>query len=121
MPREQRKRGKKHKKSDNTNDRAAQNDYPEPEPVPAPEPAGPSWIKPAPVREHAPDIDAPFGLVDPDVKAYFRNVDTQMRDWAEHAPDAPEDAADGDGADVRDPNEGTRCPCAVAVAALTRV
>jgi hypothetical protein len=33
-----------------------------------------------------------------------------MRDWAEHAPEAPEDSADGETADVRDPNESARCP-----------
>lgn len=27
------------------------------------------------------DIDAPFGVLDPDLKAYFRNVDDQIRDW----------------------------------------
>lgn len=28
-----------------------------------------------------PDADAPFGILDPDLKAYFRNVDDQIRDW----------------------------------------
>lgn len=27
--------------------------------------------------------DAPFGRLDPDVKAYFRTVDEQLRDWKE--------------------------------------
>ena len=28
------------------------------------------------------EAEFPFGVLDPDVKAYFRNVDDQIRDWA---------------------------------------
>jgi nucleolar protein 9 len=58
--------------------------------------AGPSWIRPA---ESEFNPEAPFGYVDADVKAYFRTVDSQMRDWQENAAyaDESEDA---------DPNEG---------------
>ena len=27
------------------------------------------------------EAEFPFGVLDPDVKAYFRNVDEQIRDW----------------------------------------
>lgn len=43
----------------------------------------PSWIEDAPeapvVSET--DFDAPWGYVDPDVKAYFRTVEEQMLEW----------------------------------------
>ncbi|KAG6833595.1 hypothetical protein H0H87_004222 [Tephrocybe sp. NHM501043] len=82
MPRENRKRGKKIKKK-------PENGY-ENQPVPAlpeSEPTGePSWIRSAPIEgPETPEFnpEAPFGYVDVDVKAYFRTVDVQMRDWQE--------------------------------------
>jgi nucleolar protein 9 len=36
-----------------------------------------SWI----VKSQTVDSSAPFGHVDPEVKAYFRTVDIQIRDW----------------------------------------
>ncbi|KAL0949796.1 hypothetical protein HGRIS_009833 [Hohenbuehelia grisea] len=100
MPRENRKRGKKHKK------------VTEPEP-PAHEvqdvsyvnnvetdQGQPSWIVSAPDREDA-NPEARFGYVDADVKAYFRTVDGQIRSWQE------EDLTPEDGNDV-DPNEERR-------------
>lgn len=96
MPRENRKRGKKHKKS-----------VEEPAPPPPPaaveeyhEPAaGPSWIVSGPSADQHND-EAPFGYVDSEVKAYFRTVDVQLREWQEEGNAAA--PADGDS----DPNEG---------------
>lgn len=79
MPRENRKRGKKNKK---TSEVIPQ----EPEKPAQPEPTdGPSWIVSAPVEETNPE--APFGYVDADVKAYFRTVDIQIRDWQDVEPE----------------------------------
>ncbi|KAG5353709.1 hypothetical protein C0989_003135 [Termitomyces sp. Mn162] len=81
MPRENRKRGKKIKKQ--TDDDLSKSRPPQ-EPQ-ALEPIGePSWIRFAP--RHDPEgnefnPEAPFGYVDADVKAYFRTVDVQIRDW----------------------------------------
>ncbi|KAI0035625.1 ARM repeat-containing protein [Vararia minispora EC-137] len=44
--------------------------------------AGPSWIVSPP--KEAVNSEAPFGYVDADVKAYFRTVDTQFREWLEN-------------------------------------
>ena len=98
MPRENRKRGKKHKKSQNTEEEyqrpapAVQEDHFEHDE------AGPSWIVSAP-RDSQPNDEAPFGYVDAEVKAYFRTVDLQIRDWQENEH-VPEEEADSD------PNEG---------------
>ncbi|KAK0436058.1 armadillo-type protein, partial [Desarmillaria tabescens] len=75
MPRENRKRGKKHKKPalDEQQQHTAE---PEPEVE-----AGPSWIIPAANPQQEQDSEAPFGYLDVDVKAYFRTVDVQMRQW----------------------------------------
>ncbi|CAK5281828.1 unnamed protein product [Mycena citricolor] len=63
----------------------------------------PSWIISGSSKQdqvdkddRAAEIEAPFGYVDADVKAYFRTVDVQMRDWQ---------VATGDGENV-DANEG---------------
>lgn len=96
MPRENRKRGKKHKKQPVEEQEAAvEETHYEEEPE-----AGPSWIIPATHRD-APqeNPEAPFGYVDADVKAYFRTVDVQLREWQENE----EQAVEGD-EDV-DPNE----------------
>lgn len=94
MPRENRKRGKKHKK---TKEEAPTPPL-QPEYQPEPE-AGPSWMVSGPRSDQNND-EAPFGYVDSEVKAYFRTVDVQLREWQDegHAT-AP---ADGD----TDPNEG---------------
>ena len=97
MPRENRKRGKKHKKS------AAQDEYQEPQLGEEEDPsqhAGPSWITAAPRRPAPDDREAPFGYVDAEVKAYFKTVDLQIRDWQETvgAEEGENDA---------DPNEGS--------------
>ncbi|KAH9853868.1 ARM repeat-containing protein [Lenzites betulinus] len=106
MPRENRKRGKKHKKQveevDHEEKYVAQDSEQQE--------AGPSWIVPA--REDAGvDPNAPFGYVDAEVKAYFRTVDVQIREWQETRPEVEEDA------DV-DPNEDRRL---FFVAALTEM
>lgn len=97
MPRENRKRGKKNKKKQ-------EDEYPVAPTVSVPEPeperATPSWItSAAPISEEV-NAEAPFGYVDVDVKAYFRTVDTQIRDWQDNAPDP------GDADQDIDPNEG---------------
>ncbi|PPQ90881.1 hypothetical protein CVT25_007351, partial [Psilocybe cyanescens] len=99
MPRENRKRGKKHKKQNEDESQF----YHEPEPEPQVETREePSWIVPATDNFGEINPEAPFGYVDADVKAYFRTVDIQIRDWQE----AQEETAEGDG-DV-DPNEQRR-------------
>ena len=93
MPRENRKRGKKQKKTQQEVPQAApEPEYHEPE-------AGPSWIVSGPSHDQ-PNDEAPFGYVDSEVKAYFRTVDVQLREWQEegHAT-APTD-------EDNDPNEG---------------
>lgn len=95
MPKELRKRGKKHKKSGQGEQSSAG--------APAGEQnkpsEGPSWIISARKTEDV-NPEAPFGYVDPDIKAYFRTVDDQIRAWQEdeHVPD--EEDVD------LDPNEG---------------
>ena len=101
MPRENRKRGKKHKKpkeEDNYGYNYAKPTF-EPEPQPEPE-AEPSWMVSAPPRDaQESSQDAIFGVVDAEVKAYFRTVDLQMRDWQENQEEADE-------TEGVDPNEG---------------
>lgn len=43
----------------------------------------PSWIEDALVAPVAPEnnIEAPWGYVDPDIKAYFHTVEEQMLEW----------------------------------------
>lgn len=95
MPKEFRKRGKKKKSA-----HAEEEQQFVPEPTAQDEGAGPSWIVQGGGEESADIIDpaAPFGYVDPDVKAYFRTVDTQLREWQEnqHEVEVEEDV---------DPNE----------------
>ncbi|OBZ71991.1 Nucleolar protein 9 [Grifola frondosa] len=108
MPRENRKRGKKHKKKVEEAevqepDHIFQEDKFEPQ-------AGPSWIVSA-SNTTAIDQEAPFGYVDAEVKAYFRTVDLQIREWQDERSGAAEDG------DV-DPNEDRRL---FFVAALTEM
>jgi hypothetical protein len=99
MPREVRKRGKKHKTARHQVLRGVQvkqerEDYPN-------NSSEPSWI--VSTRE-AEDVhpEAPFGYVDPDVKAYFRTVDEQIQSWQEDRTQSVDE--DGD----LDPNEAKR-------------
>jgi len=55
-------------------------------------------------RSEEVDIEAPFGFVDTEVKAYFRTVDIQIRDWQENEPD------NGKVDEDLDPNEGMYVP-----------
>ncbi|KIK65684.1 hypothetical protein GYMLUDRAFT_258395 [Collybiopsis luxurians FD-317 M1] len=89
MPRENRKRGKKHKNK-------VSEEHFEPQREPEPQ-VGPSWIVPASEQDSELNPEAPFGYVDADVKAYFRTVDIQIRDWQESHQ---EPAEEGD----EDPN-----------------
>ena len=100
MPREHRKRGKKHKKQPE-NEPNIQEDlnvaHVEPEV------GEPSWIRPALENSQEINVEAPFGYVDADVKAYFRTVDEQIRGWQEA------DESRGIAEETTDPNEGTPC------------
>ncbi|VDC06251.1 unnamed protein product [Peniophora sp. CBMAI 1063] len=101
MPKEFRKRGKK-KKSTHAEEQQVVAE-PEQSWDGQDEGAGPSWIVQGGEGAGPADVDpaAPFGYVDPDVKAYFRTVDTQLREWQEtqHEGEAEEDV---------DPNENRR-------------
>ncbi|KAI6033881.1 armadillo-type protein [Pisolithus microcarpus] len=94
MPKELRKRGKKRRKSQKE-DSPAENVQEHEEPS-----EGPSWIISARQPEDV-NPEVPFGYVDPDIKAYFRTVDDQMRAWQgeEHTQDENIDL---------DPNEAKR-------------
>lgn len=41
----------------------------------------PAWIVNSEPQDEKQITDAPFGYLDLDVKAYFRNVDSQIREW----------------------------------------
>ncbi|KAG8721994.1 Nucleolar protein 9 [Ceratobasidium sp. 394] len=73
MPRENRKRGKKKKGNNEQPGQAVQDAQPEVDP----EQAQPTWMQ----TNDEPNLDAPFGYVDPDVKAYFRTVDSKIQEW----------------------------------------
>ena len=102
MPRENRKRGKKQKKKISEvaeNEESYGHTNRDSQSATASQ-GGPSWIRPVESDAHNPE--APYGYVDNDVKAYFRTVDVQIRDWQENKRD--EDQADVDG--DKDPNNG---------------
>lgn len=100
MPKEHRKRGKKKKPEPEWQPPVVH--APEPDNVPPQQPIAPAWIVPGPnsVEDAEINPEAPFGYVDVDVKAYFRTVDVQIRDWQDNA------AESGPGDDESDPNEG---------------
>ena len=94
MPRENRKRGKKHKKQ--PEQRPEQQHEEEPEPI-VESLDKPSWIISGPKEAEEVNPEAPYGYVDADIKAYFRTVDVQIRDWQENRDeDAGEDADPND-------------------------
>ncbi|KAJ6510238.1 armadillo-type protein [Mycena vitilis] len=106
MPKEHRKRGKKKK---------PEPEWQPPEPKNVPQDELPSWIVSAPnhaAEEEDVNPEAPFGYVDVDVKAYFRTVDVQIRDWQNSAADP------GFNEEDTDPNEERRM---FFVAALTEM
>ncbi|KAF8816519.1 ARM repeat-containing protein [Phlegmacium glaucopus] len=104
MPRENRKRGKKHKKQpEHEPEQQANSKHEEEQPEPI---VGsldkPSWIVPGPKQDEEVNPEAPYGFVDADVKAYFRTVDVQIRDWQENRDESTEEGGD------TDPNEQKR-------------
>jgi nucleolar protein 9 len=96
MPNENRKRGKKHKKTQEHSQPSRDTDQ---IPQNAEHQHRPSWIVPTQESEES-HPEAPFGYVDPDIKAYFRTVDDQIRTWQQERPYEEDQAAD------LDPNEG---------------
>ncbi|SRR6266550_2851275 len=101
MPRENRKRGKKHKKkpTEAENGESHNNTRHEAQ-SPIVTQGGPSWMKLAEPSEHNPE--APYGYVDNDIKAYFRTVDIQIREWQENQWEREEGDVDG----VKDSKDG---------------
>ena len=93
MPKELRKRGRRHKTSRAEDQKPAQ----EREVQVEGSSAGPSWIVPRSDSKQL-NPEAPFGYVDPELKAYFRTVDDQLKEWQQNG-----DHAEGE-EDV-DPNE----------------
>lgn len=107
MPREIRKRGKKKSK--------AKEEQQEHVLVPAtlePGPqqeAGPSWMRNPSTESSkgAEELEAPFGYLDADVKAYFRTVDLRLREWQDGTvQDLPEGV---------DTNEGESHPTEISI------
>ena len=97
MPKELRKRGKRHKKSSFENQTHAQ----EREVLDEGPSSGPSWIVPrADSSSKQFNPEAPFGYVDPELKAYFKTVEDQLKEWQQNRGYAGEEE------DV-DPNEST--------------
>jgi nucleolar protein 9 len=87
MPRENRKRGKKRQgnaEEVNLVVHDAQHDA-------EPENAAPQWMH----TNDEPNLDAPFGYVEADVKAYFRTVDSKIQEW--QSQDYRQEAADDEG------------------------
>lgn len=105
MPRENRKRGKKHKNQPRDEAKPTHEaDHHEEE---VKQTRGPSWIVERNKygddgTEQGRSTDAPFGYVDPDLKAYFKTVDNKLREWQE-IDGAERYDDDGENAD---PNEG---------------
>ncbi|KAH9991427.1 armadillo-type protein [Russula vinacea] len=91
MPKELRKRGRRHK----TTRREV------PDEGEGPSTAGPSWIVPRTDSKQQLNPEAPFGYVDPELKAYFRTVDDQLKEWQQNRDHA-------EGEDDIDPNENRR-------------
>ncbi|CCM04038.1 uncharacterized protein FIBRA_06196 [Fibroporia radiculosa] len=110
MPRENRKRGKKHRKKPEEEQNAEHHEHEQAGQDLEPH-AGVSWMVSVDDRSDF-NPEAPFGYVDAEVKAYFRTVDLQIRDWQEQGMAGTE--GDGD----TDPNEDRRL---FFVAALTEM
>ena len=97
ITKELRKRGKRHKKPSAEDQTHAQ----EHEALDEGPSSGPSWIVPrADSSSEQSNPEAPFGFVDPELKAYFKTVDDQLKEWQQNR-----DYAEGD-EDV-DPNESS--------------
>jgi nucleolar protein 9 len=76
MPKELRKRGRRHKTSRTEHKTPAQGQGV----LDEGSSAGPSWIVPRADSKQL-NPEAPFGYVDPELKAYFRTVDDQLKEW----------------------------------------
>lgn len=99
MPREHRKRGKKHKTKAHDQHVEVETSHHAPTKDAQQEPEnGPSWIV---SHSNTSDVnaEAPFGYVDSEVKAYFRTVDSQIREWQDTGRNMNEEGN-------MDPNEG---------------
>ena len=98
MPKELRRRGKRHKKSSTEHEHPAQKQ----DSLDEGPSSRPSWIVPRSdsqqEQEQQLNPEAPFGYVDPELKAYFRTVDDQLKEWQQNWDDANRDG------DI-DPNE----------------
>jgi nucleolar protein 9 len=103
MPKELRKRGKRRKTSRTEDQTPAQGR----EVLDEGSSTGPSWIVPRADSKQL-NPEAPFGYVDPELKAYFRTVDDQLKEWQQNR-----DHAEGE-EDV-DPNESASMFCLLAV------
>jgi hypothetical protein len=106
MPREFRKRGKKMKKAADKGEWTPSQDDLRPreedhahlhDDLEEESRAGPSWIIPVAKDSEETNLEAPFGYLDADVKAYFRTVNVQIRNWQDNGVEVGEDV---------DPNEG---------------
>lgn len=97
MPKEIRKRGKGHKKYTNKYQPPAQ----EQESLGEGPSSKPPWIVPRADSKQL-NLEAPFGYVDPEMKAYFRTVDDQLKEWQENWDDVQREE------DI-DPNESAPC------------
>ena len=107
MPREHRKRGQRKKKVKEGEDSQGTQETPNARiEVQWTAQTQPSWIEDAPEAPVAPEnnFEAPWGYVNPDVKAYFRTVEEQMLEWQSTGkPQRDEAQLD------KDPNEGKMC------------
>lgn len=97
MPKELRKRGRRHKTTRTEDQKPAQGRE-VPDEGEGPSTAGPSWIVPRTDSKQQLNPEAPFGYVDPELKAYFRTVDDQLKEWQQNRDHAEEE-------DDIDPNE----------------
>ncbi|KAJ3571667.1 hypothetical protein NP233_g3597 [Leucocoprinus birnbaumii] len=124
MPRGLRKRGRRNKRDQDDQHGVSEETYPHEvtnESLPQPTYAQarnsePSWIIPAASQNNDEETnpEAPFGFVDAEIKAYFRTVDVQIRDWQESTAEV-----EGEDEDTEtDPNEERRM---FFVAALTEM
>jgi nucleolar protein 9 len=111
MPKELRKRGKRHKKSSTENQTHAQ----EPELLDEGPSSNPSWIVPrADSNSKQFNPEAPFGYADPELKAYFKTVEDQLKEWQQNRNYA-------EGEEDVDPNESASSCLACACGFFDRV
>lgn len=103
MPREHRKRGKKKKGNADTVEPAEKETYHQDD-VELEQPQA-QWMH----TNDEPNLDAPFGYVEADVKAYFRTVDAKIQEW--QVQDQRQELVDEEG----NTNEGMGDPRIVQV------